>query len=74
MISCKLCNKETVFIYNFCTTCEYIKRVVNIYGAEEVKGILERVCIRNTEQRNYKISSELKKDIEKKHKKINIDV
>ena len=41
-----------------------MKRICNIYGAVECKNILERVCIRNTEQRNYKISNELKKEIQ----------
>jgi len=66
VFSCVLCQKETCFVSNFCETCEFIKRVCNIYGVDEVKQILERVCIRNTEQRNYKISAELKKEIVKK--------
>jgi len=63
VFSCVLCQKETCFVSNFCETCEFIKRVCNIYGVDEVKQILERVCIRNKEQRNFKISAELKKDI-----------
>ena len=72
MFSCILCQKETCYIHNFCETCEFIKRVCNTYGAVEVKEILERVCLRNTEQRNYKISAELKKDIENVKKTKNL--
>jgi len=63
VFSCVLCLKETCYVHNFCETCEFIKRVCNIYGADEVKNILDRVCIRNTEQRNYKIATELKNEI-----------
>ena len=66
VFNCSLCQKETCYVSNFCDTCEFIKRVCNIYGAVEVKNILERVCIRNTEQRNFKISQELKKEIQNK--------
>tara|TARA_Y100001963_G_C6660476_1_gene390197 strand:+ start:616 stop:813 length:198 start_codon:yes stop_codon:yes gene_type:complete len=61
-----LCQKETCYIKNFCDNCEFIKRVCNTYGAVEVKEILERVCLRNKTQMNYKISNELKMEIEKK--------
>jgi len=33
---------------------------MNIYGSEECVAILRRVCIRNTDQREYKITTELK--------------
>lgn len=72
VFSCVLCLKETCYVHNFCETCEFIKRVCNIYGADEVKNILDRVCIRNTEQRNYKIAAELKKEIEDKKKVLKV--
>ena len=64
MFSCGWCEKETVYLSKFCTDCQTMKRICNIYGAVECKNILDRVCIRNAEQRNYKITAELKKDIE----------
>jgi len=66
MWSCVLCESETCYVSRFCDNCQTIKRILNVYGANEVKNILERVCIRNTEQRNYKISAELKKEIQNK--------
>ena len=63
MFSCIWCEKESVIVSRFCENCQTMKRICNIYGAIECKDILERVCIRNTEQRNFKISAELKKDI-----------
>ncbi len=66
MFSCGWCEKETVYVSRFCEDCQTMKRICNIYGAKESKDILERVCIRNTEQRNYKISAELKKEIQNK--------
>lgn len=58
---CSLCQKETCYISTFCENCEFIKRICNTYGAVEVKNILERVCLRNSEQRGFKIAKELKK-------------
>tara|TARA_R100000951_G_scaffold73014_1_gene61442 strand:+ start:28 stop:240 length:213 start_codon:yes stop_codon:yes gene_type:complete len=66
MFKCVLCQKETCLIYNFCENCEFIKRVCNTYGSVEVKEILERVCLRNKAQMNFKITKELKDEIEKK--------
>jgi hypothetical protein len=34
-----------------------------VYGAQECRDILKTVCIRESPQRNYKISSLLKKEI-----------
>ena len=64
VFSCAWCEKESVYISKFCETCQTMKRICNIYGAVECKNILERVCIRNTQQRNFKITTELKKDIQ----------
>ena len=64
MFACGWCEKESVIVARFCENCQVMKRICNIYGAKDCKEILERVCIRNTEQRNYKITAELKKDIE----------
>ena len=73
MFQCVLCLKETCYIHSFCENCEFIKRVCNTYGAVEVKEILERVCLRNKQQMNYKITKELKEEI-KNVKKNKIDL
>jgi len=64
MFTCYLCEKETVYTRYFCSDCNELKRILAVYGASECKDILRRVCIRGEEQRNYKISAELKKEIE----------
>lgn len=66
MLTCYLCEEETVLIARFCENCRVVKRIMNIYGAEECKRILESVCIRNGEQRQRKINYEKKKAIEGK--------
>jgi spore cortex formation protein SpoVR/YcgB (stage V sporulation) len=39
-----------------------IQRIVKLYGAAEVREILETTCLRNKTQRGYKINKILKKD------------
>ncbi len=67
MFSCKFCEKETCYTTNFCDkTCRKIKNIANVYGFEEVLEVLEKVCLRNEKQRQYKINKELKEEIEEK--------
>jgi len=63
VFTCYLCEKETVYLTRFCSPCNELKRILAIYGAEECRDILKRVCIRGQDQRDYKISAELKKEI-----------
>ena len=70
MFTCQLCQQETCYIYKYCDTCQNVKRIMNCYGAKEVLAILNRVCLRNTQQQDYKITKELKdktkdKDVDK---------
>lgn len=60
MFSCLLCEKETLILNRFCESCHVVKRIMNVYGSEECREILERVCIRDTEQRMRKINLEKK--------------
>ena len=60
MFHCLLCEKQTLLISRFCESCQVVKRIMNVYGSEECKEILERVCIRDTEQRMRKINLEKK--------------
>jgi len=57
---CKLCQNELLFTSSFCEECRQIKRILNIYGRDEVLSILEKVCLRSEKQREYKI-----KDVKK---------
>lgn len=66
MFSCYLCQDEIVYTKYYCSNCESIKRIVNVYGKEKVLEILEKVCLRKSEKlQNYKIN-DIKKDLEKK--------
>ncbi len=65
MFYCSLCEKETCYINKFCDkTCRKIKNIANVYGFEEVLEVLEKVCLRNEKQRQYKINEKLKDEIE----------
>ena len=55
MITCPLCNEEYVFVSAFCSQCTKLKRILNVYGREEVLLILEKVCLRSEKQREHKI-------------------
>ena len=70
--TCYLCLKNPVYLTYFCAPCTETKRIMAVYGSEECRDILKRVCIRGKEQRCYKISNELKKEIEQKKKKDSI--
>lgn len=72
MFYCAFCEKETCYTQKFCDkTCRKIKNICNVYGFEEVLEVLNKVCLRNEKQRQYKIDAKLKEDIEdyKKDKK-----
>lgn len=58
MFYCVLCEKETCYVSKFCDNCRVIKNIMNVYGYKEVKNILEKVCIRNEKQRQFKIDVE----------------
>jgi hypothetical protein len=66
MFQCYLCNESPVFLHYFCEPCTETRRILQVYGAEETRNIIKRVCVRDNAQRNFKISDELKKDIVKK--------
>ena len=68
MLSCYLCNSETVITSYFCDDCNYIKRILQCYGREEIKNIITKVCIRNQKQMENKIEI-IKDKIEKPKKK-----
>jgi len=57
VFQCKLCEEETVITVNLCEKCRKIKHMMNIYTREIVYDVLEKVLIRNTEQRQYKIKN-----------------
>tara|TARA_E500000318_G_scaffold13276_1_gene12402 strand:- start:20353 stop:20619 length:267 start_codon:yes stop_codon:yes gene_type:complete len=74
VFTCYLCEKESVILTRFCEPCNELRRILSIYGAEECRDILKRVCIRGVEQREYKIKKELKdnKDITGDYPKNNL--
>ena len=63
MFQCYLCNDSPVFLNYFCEPCTETRRILQVYGAEETRNIIKRVCVRDNAQRNFKISAELNKDI-----------
>jgi len=68
MLTCYLCNQETVITSYFCNDCNYIKRILQCYGREEIKNIITKVCIRNKKQMDNKIDI-IKGKLEKEEKK-----
>jgi hypothetical protein len=72
MFVCYLCEKESVYTTFFCDSCREVKRIMNIYGSEECVNILRRVCIRDPQQREYKIDNELKHTPEPKARHKNV--
>ena len=67
MFQCRLCG-ETEYINYYCEDCSIIRRIVLTYGKLETRNILERVCLRNKKQQNYKIT-DIKKELENEEKK-----
>lgn len=65
---CYLCNEETVITSYMCTDCNYIKRILQCYGREEIKNIITKVCIRNKKQMDNKIEI-IKGKLDKEEKK-----
>jgi len=57
VFQCKLCEEETVITVNLCESCRRIKHIMTCYTREIVYDVLEKVLIRNTEQRQYKIKN-----------------
>ena len=63
MFYCSFCEMETCYTQKFCDkTCRKIKNICNVYGFEEVLQVLNKVCLRNEKQRQYKIDAKLKDD------------
>jgi primosomal protein N' len=67
MFECRLCG-ETQYTQYYCDDCSIIRRILLTYGREEIKEILERVCLRNKKQLTYKINN-IKKEGEEAEKK-----
>lgn len=66
MFNCYLCQDEIVYTKYYCSNCESIKRIINVYGKEKVLDILEKVCLRKSEKlQTYKIN-DIKKELENK--------
>ena len=57
IFSCRLCEEETVITVHLCEKCRKIKHLMNIYTRDTVYDVLDKVLIRNTEQRDYKIKN-----------------
>lgn len=59
VFKCLLCEQEYSLISNFCPNCRVIKNIGNCYGYVQIKEILERVCLRDGKQQDYKITKEI---------------
>jgi hypothetical protein len=60
---CLLCEQEYSLISNFCPNCRVIKNIGNCYGYVQIKEILERVCLRDGKQQDYKITKEISSNL-----------
>ena len=56
-LRCHLCEEETVITVNLCEKCRRIKHIMTCYTREIVYDVLEKVLIRDSEQREYKIKN-----------------
>ena len=52
----------------YCENVKAIQRIVKLYGAKEIREILETTCLRNKVQRGYKINNIIKKNETKENK------
>jgi len=64
VFQCHLCEEETVITVNLCEKCRRIKHIMTCYTREIVYDVLEKVLIRNEDQRDYKIKNYKKPEIE----------
>ncbi len=55
VFNCLLCENETIIISRFCSSCQKLKRIMNVYGSEKCLKILEKCCIRDDEQIDRKV-------------------
>ena len=53
----------------YCENVKAIQRIVKLYGAKEIREILETTCLRNKVQRGYKINKILNEPITKQIEK-----
>lgn len=63
MFKCVLCENQFTLVSNFCDNCRVIKNIGNCYGYEEIKDILQRVCLRDGKQQDYKIRKEISSNL-----------
>lgn len=60
--NCYICNIERVYTQYFCEDCSKIRRIIDVYGKERIRNILETVCLRTTTKQDIK-TVEIKKDM-----------
>ena len=60
---CYFCDKAERSYWSsyLCTTCEEIKKITDVYGAERMLDILKTVCLRDEEQLENKVKNLKKK-------------
>jgi len=51
----------------YCEDVKAIQRIVKLYGAKEIREILETTCLRNKVQRGYKINKILNQPVSKQN-------
>ena len=66
-MNCTLCcnSSEWLVVSRFCSKCQRIKHLLNLYG-EEVYSTLEEVLVRTQDQQLNKIKTSIKPVIERK--------
>jgi hypothetical protein len=67
MFECRICGETLLYNY-YCDDCSITRRICLTYGKKEVRDILEKVCLRNKQQRNNKINI-IKEKLDKEEKK-----
>ena len=69
VFQCYLCEKESVYMSWFCDDCRKIKNIMNVYGKDSVLDILNKTCLRDLQQREYKIDK-IKKEVKVEQPKL----
>ena len=63
VFNCYMCNNERVYTQYYCEDCSKIRRIIDVYGKDRIRNILEDVCLRNNTKQKLK-TVEIKKAIE----------
>ena len=60
VFNCGICSERLWDMSVYCVDCSVIRRIILTYGRSDTRQILERVCLRNKKQQDYKINDIIK--------------